>query len=239
MAAAYAVTNANGVVQTVDPVPYELRREQGYRLVSKVGLSIAYDTRNSVLLPDRGQRTVFSTELAGGPFGGDSDFYKLELSSARFIRGFFPGHVLELGARGGVLDTYSNTARVPLYDRFYLGGMWDLRGYKFHHVGPRDGQEPVGGNTYWFGTAEYSLPIIERLRLAVFYDIGNVYKDAYSFATQDPGYGPYSDNWGVGIRLNIPGLGPLRLDYAIPLTHDSFNGGAGRFQFGIGFTREY
>jgi outer membrane protein insertion porin family len=241
MSAPSTVTDTNGVSQIVDPVPAEIRQEQGYRLVSKVGLSIAWDTRNSVLLPDRGQRTIFSTELAGGPFGGDSDFYKLELSSRRFIRGFFPGHVLELGARGGVLDTYGNTTRVPLYDRFYLGGMWDLRGYKYHYVGPRDasGQEPVGGNTYWFGSAEYSLPIIERLRLAVFYDIGNVYKEAYSFATQGPAYGAYSDNWGIGIRLNIPGLGPLRLDYAIPLTHDKLNSGNGRFQFGVGFTREY
>jgi outer membrane protein insertion porin family len=179
--------------------------------------------------------------LAGGPFGGDSDFYKLELSSTRFIRGFFPGHVLELGARSGVVDTFSDTKRVPLYDRFFLGGMWTLRGYKFRHVGPRDatGAEPVGGNTYWFGSAEYSLPIIERLRFALFYDIGNVYKGAYSFATQGPGYGAYSDNWGLGIRLNIPGVGPLRLDYAFPITHDSVNGGGGRFQFGVGFTREY
>jgi outer membrane protein insertion porin family len=241
MPAPHTITDTNGVSQTIDPVPAELRREQGYRLVSKVGLSLAYDTRNSVELPSRGQRTIFSAELAGGPFGGDSDFYKLELSSARFIRGFFPGHVLELSARGGVVDAYSDTRWVPLYDRFFLGGMWDLRGYKYHHVGPYDatGVEPVGGNTYWFGSAEYSLPIIERLRLAVFYDIGNVYKEAYSFATQGPGYRLWSDDWGVGIRLNIPGLGPLRLDYALPISHDKFTGAGGRFQFGVGFTREY
>ena len=74
----------------------------------------------------------------------------------------------------------------------------------------------------WFGTFEYSLPIVptlERLRFAVFYDIGNVYEDAYSFA-RDRNQRFYNDNWGVGIRLNIPRLGPLRLDYGIPITHD-------------------
>jgi len=241
MAAPYLTTSSLGIPQSVDPVPSEIRREAGYRLVSKLGLSIAYDTRNSVLLPDRGQRTLFNAELAGGPFGGDSDFYRLELSSQRFIHGFFPGHVLELSARGGVVDTYGDTPWVPLYDRFFLGGMWDLRGYKYHYVGPRDpsGVEPVGGNTYWFGSAEYSVPIIERLRLAVFYDIGNVYREAYSLATQGPGYHAFSDDWGVGIRLNIPGFGPLRLDYAFPITHDKFTSGTGRFQFGVGFYREY
>ena len=67
----------------------------------------------------------------------------------------------------------------------------------------------------------------------------NVYPYAYSFATLNSNYGLYSDNWGVGIRLNIPSIGPLRLDYAVPITHDRFTSGSGRFQFGVGFTREY
>jgi len=77
------------------------------------------------------------------------------------------------------------------------------------------------------------------VRLAAFYDVGNVYPDAYSFRTLNSNYGLYSDNWGVGIRLNIPSIGPLRLDYAVPITHDQFTSGSGRFQFGVGFTREY
>jgi outer membrane protein insertion porin family len=134
--------------------------------------------------------------------------------------------------------------------------MYNLRGYKFREVGPyngpypgpgpdpggaKPGTEPIGGRTYWFASAEYSIPIIERLRLAVFYDIGNVYPYSYSFETAPPvphSYGLFSDNVGVGIRLNIPMLGPLRLDYAMPLTHDDYTGDSGRFQFGVGFTRE-
>ena len=47
------------------------------------------------------------------------------------------------------------------------------------------------------------------------------------------------DDWGLGFRLNIPHLGPLRLDYGIPITHDKYNGGGGKFQFGAGYTREF
>jgi len=138
--------------------------------------------------------------------------------------------------------------RVPLFDRWYLGGLTSLRGYRFRQVGPRDpiSGEPTGGGTYWFGGAEYSVPIIERLRFAVFYDVGMVYPEAYSFEPQDyvDGGGNrqttrlYSDNWGVGLRLNLP-IGPLRLDYGIPITHDTRQSGGGRFQFGVGYTRDF
>jgi outer membrane protein insertion porin family len=74
--------------------------------------------------------------------------------------------------------------------------------------------------------------------LAAFYDIGNVYPTAYSFDTAGPQYGAYADNWGLGIRLNIPGMGPLRLDYALPITHDPFVDSEGRFQFSVGYTRD-
>jgi outer membrane protein insertion porin family len=98
-------------------------------------------------------------------------------------------------------------------------------------VNPSD--EPIGGDTYWFGSAEYSVPIIDRLRFAVFYDIGAVLLQPYSFH----GSG-FDDNWGLGLRLNLP-IGPLRLDYGIPIHHDQYNSGSGQFQFGVGYSRPF
>jgi outer membrane protein insertion porin family len=34
-------------------------------------------------------------------------------------------------------------------------------------------------------------------------------------------------------------MGPLRLDYGVPITHDKYNGGSGQFQFGAGYTRQF
>ncbi len=242
-----------------------LLEEAGSRYVSRVGLTLAHDTRNSVQLPTRGHRVEFLPELAGGPFGGDSDYYRLEVrasqywnpgrifTEASFWQDVFDGHVLELTGRAGVVQAYGDgdrnrRDRVPLFDRWYLGGLYSLRGYRFRQVGPRDpvSGEPVGGGTYWFGGAEYSVPIIERLRFAVFYDIGMVYPEAYSFNPQDfvDSNGEkqttrlYNDNWGIGLRLNLP-IGPLRLDYGIPISHDSRSSGGGRFQFGVGYTRDF
>ncbi|MEP6662573.1 MAG: outer membrane protein assembly factor BamA, partial [Verrucomicrobiota bacterium] len=232
-------------------ISQDIADEDGRRLVSKFGSSLAYDTRNSNLLPNRGQRSELSGELAGGPFGGDTDFYKVELKSAWYFPGFFDGHIIELAGRSGVVKSYGNgdrgRNRVPIFDRWFLGGLYSLRGYKYRDVGPHDQfDEPLGGNTYWFGSLEYSLPIIERLRFAMFYDIGNVYAKAFSFSPDTIRGGKfagdqrgfYTDNWGIGLRINLP-IGPLRLDYGIPIKHDSDIGNKGRFNFGVGYTREF
>jgi outer membrane protein insertion porin family len=219
--------------------PQALLNEAGDSLLSRVGLSLAYDTRNSTRLPDAGQRTELSVEFTGGPLGGDHEFYKTELRSAWYFRGLRKGHVLELVGRIGFADSLGGRD-VPFYERYYLGGLYSLRGFRYRGVSPREPgfKEPVGGNSYWFGTAEYSIPIIQKekvggVRFAVFYDIGSVAADAYDLNVNN-----FSDNWGLGLRLDLP-IGPLRLDYAVPIHHDKFNSGSGRFQFGVGYTREF
>ncbi|KAB2662375.1 MAG: outer membrane protein assembly factor BamA [Verrucomicrobia bacterium] len=242
-----------------------LLQEEGSRLVSKVGATLAYDTRNNLQVPTKGMRFELLPEVAGGPFAGDADYYRLEaratqywnpgrlFSETSYWQDFFAGHALELSGRIGVIQAYADgdrgkRNRVPLFDRWYLGGLYSLRGARFREVGPRDvlSNEPIGGGTYWLGGAEYSIPVIERIRLAAFYDIGMVYEDAYSFDPQSfiDANGRlqtthlYNDNWGVGIRLNLP-IGPLRIDYAIPMTHDTRSSGAGRVQFGVGWSRDF
>ena len=89
--------------------------------------------------------------------------------------------------------------------------------------------KPVGGNTYANATVEYTFPIIERVRGAVFFDIGNVWPDSYDYD-----FGDLKSDAGVGVRLNLP-IGPLRLDYGIPLQTDRETGESGKFQFSIGY----
>lgn len=238
-----------GIVDVSTNAPAAISNEEGRALLSKFGASLAYDTRNNVTLPDRGQRTELFGQITGGPFGGDRDFYKVELKTAWYFKGLYSGHVLEVVGRAGVGDGLTGNKDIPFYERYYLGGLYSLRGFKYREIGPRelllDGSayEPVGGKTYWFATAEYSIPIIERLRFAVFYDIGMVYPGAFSFSpdpSRGPGYdtGTYADNWGIGLRLNLP-IGPLRLDYGFPITAPNGVSDSGRFQFGVGYTREF
>lgn len=220
----------------------EFKREEGSRLVSKVGPSIIYDTRNSVRLPNKGQRSSIETAYAGGPFGGDTDFYKIDFNTAWYFRGFWPSHIIEIAGNIGAVESHGDSDRVPLFDRWFLGGANTLRGYKYRHAGPKDiNGEPIGGETYWFGSLEYSIPIISRLRFAAFYDVGNVYRSSFSFNPNRSREEPfYYDNFGFGIRLEIPQFGaPLRLDYGIPITHDRFTSDSGRFQFGVGYSKVF
>ena len=230
----YTLENV-GITDVSPNASQAIKDEEGRRMVSKVGAMLIYDTRGGGLLPNRGQRTELSTELAGGPFGFETDFYRVNLRHSRYYRGFAEGHVIELLAETGVVEEYGASDTVHLWDRYYLGGATTLRGYKYRYVGPRDVTgEPIGGSTYWWGTAEYSIPIIERLRFAVFYDVGMVYSGAYEYD-----FGNYNDNFGFGIRLNIPRMGPLKLDYGIPIHHGPETSGSGRFQFGVGFSRDF
>jgi len=220
-------------------IPNSILEQEGYHILPRVGSFLSYDTRGAGQLPNHGQRTTLSGEFIGGPFDVDRVFYKFELSSDWYFKGLAKGHVLELAAHTGVADSLTGND-VPFYDRYYLGGMNTLRGYKYRAISPREGgfSEPVGGDTYWFGTAEYSIPIFEQehgvsLRFALFYDIGSVGISPYSY-----NFDGLSDNWGVGLRINLP-IAPIRLDYGIPIRHDQYNSSSGQFQFGVGFTREW
>jgi len=224
-------------------VPNDILQQTGNHLFNRFGAKLSYDTRNNpVGLSNWGQLTEFDPELSVG----DQTFYKLELKTSWFFPGLFKGHVIEVSGLAGSEKGISG-GNVPFYDRYFLGGEYDLRGFKYRNVAPRAQNpfvpgtvfsEPVGGDSFYFGSVEYSLPIIEKegsfgLRFALFYDVGSVGNGPYSFS------GNFNDDWGVGLRLNIPRLGPLRLDYGIPITHDQYNGSTGQFQFSAGYEREF
>jgi outer membrane protein insertion porin family len=228
-------------ISNVDPAASpELRAENGTQIVSKIGAGLVYDSRTGGLVPTGGQRLEFISELAGGPVGGEADFYRLELRGSQYLRGFWEGQTWEIIGRIGSIQGYGGD-RITLFNRYFLGGPRTMRGFRFGDVSPRDSlTEPLGGNTYWLGSVEYSIPLIDRLRFAMFYDIGNVYSSSFSFNPNTAkGERMFQDNVGFGLRINIPNLGPLRLDYGIPLATDRFQNKSGRFNFDVGFTRDF
>ena len=235
----YTIENV-GITKVDAAASPELKAEAGTQIVSKFGAGIVFDARKGGLTPTSGQRIELISELAGGPFGGEADFYKLELRGSQYLPGFWEGQTWELLGRIGSVQAF-NGDRVTLFNRYFLGGPRSLRGFKFSHVSPTDSlNEPFGGNTYWLGSIEYNIPIVERLRFALFYDIGNVYSSSFSFNPNlARGERLYNDNVGAGFRINIPNLGPLRLDYGIPISTDRNQNKSGRFNFDVGFTRDF
>ena len=224
-------------------VPGAILEQTGDHIFNRFGGSLTYDTRNNPMgLSNWGQLSEVDPEFSVG----DQTFFKIKAQTQWFFPGFFPGHVIEVDGQVGIAKAVSG-GDVPFYDRYFLGGEYDLRGFKYRNIAPREVdpanppnvfQEPVGGDSFYFGSVEYSLPIIEKegsfgLRFALFYDVGSVGENTYTFS------GNFNDDWGVGLRLNIPRLGPLRLDYGIPISHDQYNGTSGHFQFSAGYQRQF
>lgn len=205
-------------LQDVSPFAPTLIQEEAEfspRSISKIALALWRDTRNDFIFTTRGSRISLTTTFAG--IGGNTEYVKFESRNAFFIPTFEAGdQVISLLARVGSLWEYSNEP-VPFFDRFYLGGPNSLRGFDYRDVGPVDGSEPIGGNSYAFGSVEYSIKVAEPLRIAIFYDWGFVNQNDFDFNPNR-----FNDNWGFGIRLLVLG-NPLRLDYGLPLTSDSYD----------------
>lgn len=232
---------------TVSPTASkELQSQTGSSVRSSLAMSLVYDARDNVFLTTRGNRTELSAEVVGGPQGGDISVYKLGAKTT-FYFPFFNGHVLELLGAAGVVDAFGSTRGsgptvteangavikvddVPIFDRYFLGGANTMRGFAYRKISPKDVQgEPVGGNTYVNATIEYTIPVVERVRFAVFFDCGNVWRDSYQY-----NFGELKSDVGVGVRMNLP-VGPLRLDYGYPIQTDTLSGRDGKFQFSVGY----
>lgn len=193
------------------------------RSISRISLSLWRDTRNDYIFTTRGSRISLTTTFAG--VGGDTEYVKLETRNAIFIPTFEVGdQVISILARAGSLWEYSDEP-VPFFDRFYLGGPNSLRGFDYRDVGPVSGFEPIGGNSYGFGSIEYSIKVADPLRLALFYDWGFVNAGDFDFSPSN-----FNDNWGFGIRLLVLG-NPLRLDFGIPITTTQLYDENGRLIF--------
>jgi len=194
---------------------------------SKVFSSLVFDSRDNPLLSHRGQRITFSPSIAGGFLGGDTQIYALDLEGSQYFH-LPKDTILLLNGEIATVSQWGSGSEVPIFERLYLGGSNNLRGFPFREVGPQENGEPIGGQSMARATIEWTFPIIEKARGAVFYDTGFDNTSAWSF-----GFNHMASDIGVGLRLDLP-IGPLRLDYGYPVMRDGYHGG-GHFNFNVGY----
>jgi len=184
---------------------------------SSLRVTVSHDTRNNPFFPSHGDRVSVFGSVSGGILGCDTDIYRLGIRAAHYMPLWF-GHVLSVRTRWEVVEEYGDTEEMPIGDRLFIGGGRTLRGFDYRDVGPKvvpaDAEEgdrryrPVGGRSLAMANAEYSIPLVAKLRLAGFYDIGDVWREAYDFPLEH-----LASSAGAGIRLDIPGF-PIRVDRA-------------------------
>ena len=162
-----------------------LEQETGTRSRSGLRADYSFDSRDSTTLSRRGTRVDFAPYFTGSVLGGETKIFGFDLTAAHYVS--LPGDtILLFNGEIGSVDTYDGGDRVPVYDRLYLGGPNNLRGFDFRKVGPLDYKgNPVGGRSLARFTAEYTYPIIKKARGAFFYDAGFVNQDSFDFSPRD------------------------------------------------------
>ncbi|MBI4637808.1 MAG: outer membrane protein assembly factor BamA [Candidatus Rokubacteria bacterium] len=212
------------ISDVTDTASSALLDEQGKRVTSLVSGTLTRDNRDNVFAPTRGGQTSLMAEFAG--LGGDSRFVKT-IASTSYFQPIWFNHILSGRAEVGYGFGWADDP-LPLFERFYLGGPNSIRGLKFRSVSPvDDAGVRIGGTTELLGNLEYIVPLAFGIRVAGFFDIGNVYGFDTKFDPTDT-----REAVGAGFRWQSP-FGPIRLDYGVNLdrrTDEDF----GAFHFSVG-----
>ncbi len=187
-----------------------IRNSVDIHVTSAIKFSLVRDTRNRRYGASEGSRNSISVKYGGGPFGGDAEFTKLEGSSGWYfplpLRTSFH---FSLNA-GQVFE--NETDKLPVYERFYLGGLNSVRGFKYAKISPIDpvSGDRIGGDKMWYTNTELVFPLLETQGLmgVLFYDTGQVLNDDEDWF--DDAADSVKQGTGLEVRWLSP-MGPLRL----------------------------
>ncbi|MCF7888098.1 MAG: outer membrane protein assembly factor BamA [Candidatus Omnitrophica bacterium] len=231
---AYRFENVD-ISDVVSDASQDLKDEAGSNNLSSAELSLVYDSRDNIFSPRTGIYFSNSVQLTGSFLGGDKDFTKYNSRLSLYFP-LINDSVIETRFRVGFSDPFSDTKKIPIYERFFAGGASTIRGYHERKIGPIDqgnSDDPLGGEALFVANIEYTYPLADFLKVATFYDIGNVWaKNSDFFQTEGDREAFYS-SVGLGLRVKTP-IGPVSVDYGWPLDKEpGETGKEGRFHFSV------
>lgn len=215
-------------VSNVSDYASQLIKDQvGIKQTSSINAGITRDTRNDAFYPTDGSYFNYYLELAGGPLGGDNNYIKSVVDAAKYV--LLPWyHTISFHGQYGFVTGYGGKT-IPIYEKFFLGGMYSLRGFKTRSIAPTDPVtgDVLGGSKELYGNAEYVFPLIKEagVRGVFFFDVGNAY-DGGMFPNE------FRYSTGMGIRWYSP-MGPLRLEWGKNLNPKDGEASA-KWEFSIG-----
>ncbi|MDP9033436.1 MAG: outer membrane protein assembly factor BamA [Myxococcota bacterium] len=175
--------------------------------VASLRPSITLDTRDNRLFPTAGVFLQASTELASEVVGSEFNYLRHRFTG----RFYYPlggsngmpgsGFVIKLNTEFGLI-TSPDPQGVPIFQRYFLGGILDVRGFTLRSIGPRlpltQGLDPnslpianganVGGNLQAYENLELEFPILDKvgIRGVVFFDAGNAWNTEDQFCRTTP-----------------------------------------------------
>ncbi len=206
---AYTYDDAE-VKDVTDGAATEIKDQEGKLVTSSASSTLRRDSRDHTFLTTRGSDNSLMVDYAGGALGGNAGYgyIKTVLNSSWYFPLFWKCVGFLHGKTGYIGET---DGEVPIYERFYLGGINSIRSFSSGDVSPRDPEtgDRIGGNKMVLFNAEFLFPLVEQqgIRGVLFFDAGNAYDDGDNIDLGDLKYAV-----GYGIRWFSP-MGPLRLEW--------------------------
>ena len=202
---------------------YTTELPEGTSVTSSIYVEFARDTRDNVWDPTRGSKASLGVDLTGGPLLGDVNYYKPSLTYTYNLKVFsiddYP-FVFAVSNKAGYGAGFGKTPKLPVYERYFLGGADTIRGYSNNgQIGPMD-----GGKVYDILNLEFHFPLAREkkrtiVQWAFFLDVGNSWDRFDNFSTRTgTGTNDMKVGAGFGIRFTTPAF-PIRLDWGYGFNH--------------------
>jgi outer membrane protein insertion porin family len=209
--AAYRVERDH-LTSVTDAVARALPPDATPRYATLSGLNLGFDLNRTddLVNPRRGWVFTSAADPVGSIFGGDASFVRLQSTLRLYVP--LPARLLiATRLRVGTITPVADSHAIPIWERFYAGGIDSVRGYGRWRVGPMRGGEPLGGRSLTDMSLELRRALTTELALAAFIDAGQL-----SLRSFDPPVDDFQKGVGIGFQYATP-IGPIRLDLGFPL----------------------
>ncbi|MDO5472588.1 MAG: outer membrane protein assembly factor BamA [Akkermansia sp.] len=217
----------------IDPeydAPPFFQAQAGKYTRSNIRLAYEYDSRDAQITPRKGGHLEIFGSWSGP--GSTVETISAGINGSYYYNSFWDS-IFSINFGIETIDAVDSDESVPVFERCYLGGPNNLRGFRYRDVGMVNeelaGDESMGGLSSAFVQFEVTFPLIDSMRFAMFADAGFVNPDFCEFSTSD-----ISADVGIGLRLNLP-MGPIAVDYAIPVKTGNAVDRSGQFQFYVDY----
>ena len=210
------------------PISERARQLQGGTFMS-LSPGLIYDTRDSAINPRNGVLANVRFDEALNLQGFDNSYGKLTGSIKKYVPVGKKSSLSFMARAGG--KTWGEMPEVMSYR---LGGPYSIRGFRMSGVGT--------GDSFVMGSMELATPIplvdrlkmkfLDNVRMTYFVDAGKIFNPTATDIIYDRPMQAIVA--GLGLKVYIPGMGPLSVDYGVPLTNPGASGSKGYFTFGVG-----
>lgn len=207
--------------------------QQGRTETHSFSPSITWNSLDNPIDPTRGNKSQLYFDFAGSFLGGDAQFFKIGAETTQYFPVALNGALgFMLHGEAGYITTTKEGVKIPIDERFRLGGINSVRGFDYGDISPLDEDGyPYGGTSYYQVNAEFIFPIKQDIKLkgVVFIDMGQALAENESWFAVEPRFSA-----GVGLRWVTP-MGPFRVEWGYKLNQKPGETPY-KFEFSIGGT---